>query len=78
MLDARDELTRRQARDPDEWSWGALHRRARIQLLAGGAGERGLPGVRWHPLPQACEDGLVLGRRIGERAVALYLQPVKK
>jgi hypothetical protein len=27
--------------------------------------------------PTACEDGLVLGRRIGERAVALYLQPVK-
>jgi hypothetical protein len=25
----------------------------------------------------ACEDGLTLGRRIGERAVALYLQPVK-
>jgi Vanadium chloroperoxidase N-terminal domain len=26
----------------------------------------------------ACEDGLVLGRKIGERVVALYLQPVKK
>jgi hypothetical protein len=26
----------------------------------------------------ACEDGLVLGRQIGERTVALYLQPVKK
>jgi hypothetical protein len=26
----------------------------------------------------ACEDGLVLGRQIGERAVSLYLQPVKK
>ncbi|HSF34344.1 MAG TPA: vanadium-dependent haloperoxidase, partial [Candidatus Tectomicrobia bacterium] len=26
----------------------------------------------------ACEDGLALGRRIGERAVAMYLQPVKK
>jgi hypothetical protein len=26
----------------------------------------------------ACEDGLGLGRQIGERAVALYLQPVKK
>jgi hypothetical protein len=26
----------------------------------------------------ACEDGLVLGRKIGERTVALYLQPVKK
>jgi PAP2 superfamily len=26
----------------------------------------------------ACEDGLVLGRKIGERAAALYLQPVKK
>jgi hypothetical protein len=26
----------------------------------------------------SCEDGLVLGRQIGERTVALYLQPVKK
>ena len=26
----------------------------------------------------ACEDGLVLGRKVGQRAVALYLQPVKK
>jgi hypothetical protein len=26
----------------------------------------------------ACEDGLVLGRRIGERAVTLYLQPARK
>jgi vanadium-dependent haloperoxidase-like protein len=25
----------------------------------------------------ACEDGLVLGRQIGERAAAMYLQPVK-
>jgi hypothetical protein len=28
--------------------------------------------------PSACEDGLVLGRKIGERAVVMYLQPVKK
>ena len=28
--------------------------------------------------PTACEDGLVLGRKIGERTVAIYLQPVKK
>ena len=26
----------------------------------------------------ACEDGLVLGRKVGQRAVALYLQPVRK
>jgi hypothetical protein len=26
----------------------------------------------------ACEDGLALGRRVGLRAVALYLQPVRK
>jgi hypothetical protein len=26
----------------------------------------------------ACEDGLTLGRRIGQRAVTLYLQPVRK
>ncbi len=25
MLDARDELTRREALDPDEWTWGHLH-----------------------------------------------------
>jgi PAP2 superfamily/Vanadium chloroperoxidase N-terminal domain len=26
----------------------------------------------------ACEDGLILGRKVAERTVALYLQPVKK
>ncbi len=26
----------------------------------------------------ACEDGLVLGRKVAERTVALYLQPVRK
>jgi PAP2 superfamily len=26
----------------------------------------------------ACEDGLVLGRKIGQRALALYLQPARK
>jgi hypothetical protein len=26
----------------------------------------------------ACEDGLTLGRKVGQRAVALYLQPVRK
>jgi hypothetical protein len=26
----------------------------------------------------ACEDGLILGRKIGQRAVALYLQPIRK
>jgi hypothetical protein len=26
----------------------------------------------------ACEDGLVLGRKIGQRTAALYLQPAKK
>ncbi|MCW2788888.1 MAG: penicillin acylase family protein, partial [Aeromicrobium sp.] len=26
MRDARDELTRIQSRDPDQWSWGGLHR----------------------------------------------------
>ena len=26
----------------------------------------------------ACEDGLTLGRRVGERVVKLYLQPTKK
>ena len=26
----------------------------------------------------ACEDGLVLGQKIAQRALALYLQPVQK
>jgi hypothetical protein len=26
----------------------------------------------------ACEDGLVLGRKIGQRTATLYLQPVRK
>jgi hypothetical protein len=26
----------------------------------------------------ACEDGLILGRKVTERTVALYLQPIKK
>ncbi len=26
----------------------------------------------------ACEDGLALGRKVGQRAVTLYLQPVRK
>jgi hypothetical protein len=26
----------------------------------------------------ACEDGLALGRKVGQRAATLYLQPVKK
>src|SRR5207249_9920709 len=26
----------------------------------------------------ACEDGLALGRKVGQRAAALYLQPVRK
>jgi hypothetical protein len=26
----------------------------------------------------ACGDGLILGRKVAERTVALYLQPVKK
>ena len=26
----------------------------------------------------ACEDGLAAGRKIGQRTVALYLQPVRK
>ena len=26
----------------------------------------------------ACEDGLALGRKVGQRAVTLYLQPARK
>jgi hypothetical protein len=28
--------------------------------------------------PSACEDGLVLGRKVGQRTAAMYLQPTKK
>jgi penicillin amidase len=44
LRDARDELTRRQARDPDEWSWGALHR---LELRSRTLGESGLGPVEW-------------------------------
>jgi penicillin amidase len=44
MRDARDELTRRQARDPDEWSWGALHR---LELRSRTLGESGIGPVEW-------------------------------
>jgi len=44
MRDARDELTRRQARDPDQWSWGALHR---LELRSRTLGESGIGPVEW-------------------------------
>ncbi len=37
--DARDELTRRQSLDPDEWTWGQVHR---LDLVEGTLGESGI------------------------------------
>ena len=39
MRDARDEITRLQALDPDEWTWGRLHR---LNLHNGTLGESGI------------------------------------
>jgi penicillin G amidase len=44
MLAARDELTRLQARDPAEWTWGALHR---LELHNQTLGESGIGPVEW-------------------------------
>ena len=45
------------------------------QAAREGANSRVYAGIHFRT---ACEAGVVLGRKIGERAVALYLQPVKK
>ncbi len=42
LRDARDEMTRRQARDPGEWSWGHLHR---LELRSPSLGESGIGPV---------------------------------
>ena len=39
MIDARDELTRRQARDPKRWTWGHIHR---MNLHSSTLGESGV------------------------------------
>jgi penicillin amidase len=44
LTDARDELTRREARDPDDWSWGHLHQ---LQLHSQTLGESGIGPVEW-------------------------------
>ncbi|WP_193605540.1 penicillin acylase family protein [Nocardioides dongkuii] len=44
MRDARDELTRRQARDPRGWDWGHLHR---LDLRSSTLGESGIGPVEW-------------------------------
>ncbi|MCW2835245.1 MAG: penicillin acylase family protein [Nocardioides sp.] len=44
LLDARDELTRRQALGPDEWSWGDLHR---LDLRHSSLGESGVRPLEW-------------------------------
>ncbi|MCW2767337.1 MAG: penicillin acylase family protein [Nocardioides sp.] len=44
LLDARDELTRLQARDPHDWSWGRLHR---LDLRSATLGESGIGPVEW-------------------------------
>ena len=40
MTDARDELTRREAVDPDEWTWGRLHRLDLHSQTLGESGHR--------------------------------------
>ena len=42
MLDARDEMTRREALDPAEWTWGRLHR---LNLHNATLGESGVGPV---------------------------------
>lgn len=42
LLDARDEMTRRQALDPDDWTWGHLHR---LDLRSPTLGESGIGPV---------------------------------
>jgi penicillin amidase len=44
LRDARDELTRRQSLDPDEWTWGHLHR---LDLHSPTLGESGVGSVEW-------------------------------
>ncbi|GAB6987739.1 penicillin acylase family protein [Nocardioides pyridinolyticus] len=44
LRDARDELTRRQALDPDAWTWGHLHR---LELRSPTLGESGIGPVEW-------------------------------
>jgi penicillin amidase len=44
LRDARDELTRRQSLDPDEWTWGHLHR---LDLHSPTLGESGVGPVEW-------------------------------
>ncbi|WP_205474046.1 penicillin acylase family protein [Nocardioides sp. SYSU D00038] len=44
MIDARDELTRRQALDPQDWAWGGLHR---LDLHSPTLGESGIGPVEW-------------------------------
>jgi PAP2 superfamily len=45
------------------------------QAAREGADSRIYAGIHFR---SACEAGLGLGRRVGERVVAMYLQPVKK
>ncbi|MCD6640839.1 MAG: penicillin acylase family protein [Nocardioides sp.] len=42
MMDARDDLTRRQARDPRRWTWGHIHR---MDLRSGTLGESGIAPI---------------------------------
>lgn len=42
MVDARDEMTRRQARDPGQWRWGHLHR---LDLRSSTLGESGIAPI---------------------------------
>ena len=72
MLDARDELTRLQARDPTTWTWGRLHR---LDLDNQTLGKSGIGAGRVAVQPRPWEVGgggsivnaTVVGRRRGLR-----------
>ena len=44
MIAGRDEMTQRQARNPDDWSWGHLHR---LDLHSPTLGESGIGPIEW-------------------------------
>ena len=44
MLEARDELTRIEARNPDDWDWGHLHQ---LDLVHQTLGTSGIGPVEW-------------------------------
>lgn len=54
MRDARDDLTKHVALDPDEWTWGALHE---LNLRTSTLGESGVAPVEWLVNREGFETG---------------------